>query len=395
MQALANFFEDGKVHYPARWRRQGQHEPARCPSMTKGLPERSGRERIVPSIGQQERKAQFDLRALEERLGQQSREKEEQLRREMQDLSLRIASIERRIGSDRSFFDVRKLYVERQELGSLPRERYRSFLGGSFFVVPPGDSSWQQDIGSEAKTMVGSLGPWLQKVIVGLPAQLRHNFEQSRGVLWTGPAMPVVQHRSKMLGEVLELELRPVLYVAPVSHQFVAERTRLLLEALTGRRQGAAEVGDAAPADDPASREALRDALRKTRTDEASPEIQQFMDNLAASFRGDIAAFFLVDALMNRFQRSTVLFAPSSFEINSAQKVGNVFYVRLRTVIDVDGGAGGATVDKLYMDEEIFFLSRPGQQDSLLITTFLPSADGNPPDRDWVARWLATLQVPL
>ncbi|WP_137177608.1 hypothetical protein [Roseomonas sp. AR75] len=345
------------------------------------------------NIEQLQRKAQLDVIAASEQLRMEHRSREANLNQLIQDLQLRLASIERRIGDDRSFFDIRSIFLRKSELSSLPRERYTGFLNGIFFVSPPAsDPQWRSTRASEAQLGSRSLGPWFDRLLEEMPDNLRSNMQQEHGILWSGPDAEVVEldmpsNAMRMMIGLNRLVLRPVVYVMPISESILQERAQAIAGALS----------DDSVQDDVAQQrtqtEQVLGALQNELNRERGRESQDLLEMLSSYARGDLAALMMMDMLMQRALR-VQLFAPASFEIGSAQKVGNVFYLRMRTTLGPRGRSGVAA-QRVYIDEEIIFLTRQGQEESLLIRTFLPSFDGNPASSEWVTRWLATFRVPI
>lgn len=329
----------------------------------------------------------FELAHLAAAAKAEQQESEQGLKRTIAELTGRVTSIERKLGDDRSFLDLRKLLTPRTELSRLDRTSYQSFFDGRFFVNVPKVAGWQYSVTGDIGSARAAYGDKFVNLLV--PAEMAVVADVNKGALWAGPELGTAEVLFKPINEPISMSLRPVLHVMPFGTNEISSLLRAVGELLANQTR--AEPGDATPMEILE----LRESSSAARTSTDPGRIMDYVDSMSRVARGDLAAFLLTDSAFQRVVRAT-MFDQTIVEISHMQKIGNLFYLQFQTMIERVKLSNGDEAGKLFIVEEIIYLSNPSRpSEAILVRTFLPSFDGNPESAGWVSLFLSSLMVPF
>jgi len=124
---------------------------------------------------------------------------------------------------------------------------------------------------------------------------------------------------------------------------------------------------------------------------ESLTEREHLFDALSGAYSEDLAGLVLFDSLSRGFNMATM--AGAVYRVVSADKKGNVLYLRAQTTfkdvyVDEDDNPS-----RVYLDEEFFFLCAGNK--GLLVQTSVPSKDLRSDAYAWTQAWLTSLRVPM
>ena len=291
------------------------------------------------------------------------------LNTQISDLATRLNSIERRFGDGTTFFDVTKLSIAPGQSRTLPTE-YRPYRNGRFFVHVPLGREWRHQPTTE--------GAYYRDVLKGRPSGMPQSLLSQ---LDTAP-IDIWRH-----SETLEFSM-------PFGGK--ERQVRLfphVLIQIMSRRQ-------------------LEDVLRPILRDDALTKI---LDDLSAKVRGysegriqdsenskrveDLAGIMFDDVtgfmLMSRLQMHYMMAAQMKnvrFRVLSAQKKGNVVYLRSQRILYDDTDRSQKKV-KLLLDEELFLVGTGSEV--VLVSVQVPSKHGQHDAFKWTTAWLAGLRIAI
>jgi hypothetical protein len=248
------------------------------------------------------------------------------------ELEQAAVSIERRLGPDAQFYDVRDIIVPAEEVRArLPESQY--FSDDGFYALDEDDmGEWRYDLITESEFYELSLGS-----LEGLDEL---------------PELPLHLWRSEIHDVTAPIELNQFDYV------FVE---RISLEQLSelfsfGVEEPETEGGAGAGAD-------------------------EAVEQLARQYRGDSTGALLVGQLAFLLPYGVADVRPV---LNSVQKTGNVVYAKATLEIS-DAVVDGETYDQFFLEREVMIVSTA--TDVWLIQTSVGSADRLSPSFEWIDDW--------
>lgn len=119
-------------------------------------------------------------------------------------------------------------------------------------------------------------------------------------------------------------------------------------------------------------------------------DTDRILDELNRISRDDFAGFFLMDALVTSTQMASLF--DTSLRVVSADKKGNIMYVRVHTQVALASDEAGP--DRyLTLDQEIFFIGTG--TGGIVIRTAVPSIGFDTDAYAWTQGWLNSLRVPF
>lgn len=330
---------------------------------------------------------------------------------EISTLKIRLASIERKLGSDeKGFFDVSQLVITQDRVKELDSS-YKRMGGGVFFIAEPSMRDWKYSLTSElelAKVILGEtdtdamfskLAPALGKPNVHLwrrsdtlvihpkPKKGLEGIAPKKLVFFpsvlvqtlnTEDLPGIVSELHKTLNEDSEIEA--ISKRIDALHQETKKMSPLTATQASdpiGQQSNAPQ-----PAQDERSAKIGSTGATKLETEEA----------LAQLFRGDMAAIMLA-GLIAQTMKLPQMFPGAQAALGSVQKKGNVLYVQSRTEfndIEIDGKTGE---NKLFVDQEFFIVTNP--KTIFVVKVQIPSIDGRSDAFPWIGQWLSGFRVLL
>jgi hypothetical protein len=118
---------------------------------------------------------------------------------------------------------------------------------------------------------------------------------------------------------------------------------------------------------------------------------EEVTEALSETWSGDLAAFVLNDTVVQGYALASQ--AQAGYHIISADKKGNVVYLRTQTVFDGVLLEASTSPVRIYLDEEIFFIA--GRDKGLLVRIRIPSKDLRSEAYAWTQAWLTSLRIPI
>ncbi|TDY24310.1 hypothetical protein B0G81_4727 [Paraburkholderia sp. BL6665CI2N2] len=325
------------------------------------------------------------------------------LEAKISDLSLRLSSIERRVGDTKLFLDVLRIPITAQDINALPAS-YTSFDSGYFFVSVPASATWSGGAASQLDMGVAMLGDSARKMLDTVGEKLPV-MAKKKGVLWKSSETVNAQLAPSVFTNQLgtdHFQFHPYLFVMGVDQAYISDVQKQFSGALNATPPQTAEISksvaalkqllssdDKKGADMSASgaSSAKAPASKKHRNVDVE---QNILDGLAATSRGDLAGFLLIDALMSRFQMS--LFTGGSVKIITTQKKGNVWYLRTQLVLPTVSGPDDKPVtSQVILDEELFFIGTA--RGGVLVRSGVPSLSLRSDAYTWTTSLLSSLRV--
>lgn len=317
-------------------------------------------------------------------------------------LKTRLASIERKLGSDeKKYFDVSELVITPDRVKSLD-SAFKSAGDGQFFYAVPVGQAWKYKLISEYELLE-------RKVTIGKDhplSQLAGPLGEKNLHLWASEQVFRIRPRPRTgLENMAPAEIR---FFPLVSVQIVNERqftaavghvhkilsqdadaariTRRLDELSSGADTVARDGGNAAGPVVAKSRPGSADAaVLADRRIEAEAQLQGL-------FRGDVAAVMLVGMIQQGYQLSQI-FQDTQLELTSVQKKGNVLYARAAIRFIETPVVGQDKPVSLTVDREFFLVTSP--KNVYLVTVEVPTVDGRSDAYAWVGQWLSGIRIPL
>ena len=308
-----------------------------------------------------------------------------------------LASIERGVGDDRSFFDITRLFITSTELGTLPSS-FLPFRDGRFFVDAPFSDEWQHQETTEAglvRERVGEeltnqpsllLRPSMQSVLEAAAIDVWRHAEFSTFMLPDGE-------------NNIQISLFPHVFVQVITETQIEEILNAMAVNLDEEWERLDEIVGLAVK--------LADELKETIVDvdeTGSLEFQsqtaldveeqkraEFVNALGDILIDDISGVFLM-SLLGMGYGAAALSEDVKYNVLSAQKKANVLYLRTQMVFH---GVREESTDKerVVLDQE-FFVVGTGRE-VVLVKVEIPSRHGQHDAFQWVADWLLGLRIHL
>lgn len=319
----------------------------------------------------------------------------------------KLASIERKISDDTSFFDVTSWFLSATRIRTL-NQSFKTMDGGQFFISEPNMSNWTYALSSELDLLKASIGFDDDE---GFPLNVPiSELERKNLHLWRNQETLAFQTTPDARGEegtkftffpyvaVQFITVSDLLAIATEFHSALISDSELselnksldaLLEHLDSlNMQLHQDSSDASPARQ--SLTAIQDAAANNPTPgEARLEVEGVLSEL---FRGDLAAFFLA-SISTQIVQIPALLPGAKSTLQTVQKKGNVLYmqftIKFQDIEFLDGNAGSYAA----VDQELFVVTNA--DGVFFIKVQVPSTDGRSDAYSWVGEWLSGFRIPL
>jgi hypothetical protein len=309
-------------------------------------------------------------------------------------LQTRLASIERRVGSeDRSFFDVTRLIVTPDRIKELDTS-YKTMAGGAFFICEPPMKAWHYTQTSELAIMKEMLAGDGENQRFGV---LEEVLSKKNIHLWRATetfAVHPVAAKGKEGDAPSRLNYFPYVLVQVLSDQDVqrmATAADKLFQMSSSKIDETLKVLEVTARDlDSASKPATSTSASASEvTANATAKAEETLTKL---FRGDLVPILLTGVIVQNMQLAES-YSNVYVELKTAQKKGNVLYLETRIEfadIKVDGRE---TLARLIVDQEWFVVTSPSA--IVIVKVQIPSIDGRGESYSWTGEWLAGLRLPV
>lgn len=324
-------------------------------------------------------------------------------------LKARLASIERKLGSDeKTYFDVSQLVVTPDRVKSLD-QAYKSGGGGLFFYLQPVGEQWKYELISEGELAMLKLAPEdidpsMAKLFAALGQKNLHLWRKDQHLELHPKAKKGFESRAPKT-----IRFFPMVAVQALSEaqfqeavggfsKFVEDESdlkklsntldRLLADLkTTGPTSSASAPNQVAASASQASLAAT--GVKDLGSGDKQLELESFLRGL---FRGDLAAAVL-GGLISQTLQLPRLFEGAEGSLNSVQKKGNVLYIQM-TLRFSDASVSG--LDKpanLTVDREIFIVTNT--KNIYVVQVEVPTLDGRSDAYPWVGQWLSSVRIPI
>ncbi|MDR5749995.1 MULTISPECIES: hypothetical protein [unclassified Caballeronia] len=319
------------------------------------------------------------------------------------DLSLRLASIERRVGDTKLYLDVLRIPITASDVNALPAS-YSSFDSGYFFVSVPASGTWTGSAATQLDVAISMFGDSARKMVdaVGqaLPVTVKY-----KGFLWKSSEVITSQLAPSAFTQMLgndKFQFHPYLFIMGIDQAYVNDALKQIKGIFAEKPPEAAEIAksiavldqlrtaDGGKDKNASATNAAPLAAAKNEVLQKSDLEQGVLDALSATSREDLAGFLLVDALLSRLQLST--FAGGSLKVVATQKKGNVWYLRTQMVLPTASMQGDKAVTaQVILDEEFFFIGTT--RGGVLVRSGVPSLALRSDAYAWTSSLLSSLRV--
>jgi len=338
---------------------------------------------------------------------------------EISALKTRIASIERRLGTDeKTYFDLSQLIITPERIKALDQS-YQAAEDGSFFYVKPSGDLWKYELTSEGGLAMLKLAELKKdkdtdELLLALGQKNLHLWrrEDSLITLSTKPkkglsgVVPSTINFFPMVAiEVvsqsqLESQVGAIARLLGDDESRTKELSKNLDELLKKIDKETQEIAAAIPnsvtAKPPATTAASNIALEhpsasKTDLEEGQAKLRT-EELLGSLFHGDVVGKFL-GVLVLQSMQPTEMYMDVDVQLGSVQKKGNVLYLQMSTKYENAKIIGREEPTSLTVDREIFFVTN--SKSLYLVQIEVPSFDGRSESYPWVAQWLSGIRIPL
>lgn len=269
---------------------------------------------------------------------------------EIAKLTRGVGTIERRLGSEAEFLEVRNLWLDATQVAeALPEATYHSNDG---FYAPSHGDRWVYELTTDHAVLKRQLkAERIKQLLSVVPAQPIH--------IWRGKTT------YKVTGNDLYKSLVLSVSVQRLSHRKFSELIKAGVD------------------------EGIK--LRDTKKLVTAMERAQLVERLNADFRRDAA----VNLFFSSYQLSaafSMVDKKTSFELIRLQKLGNVLYAQFLTTFG-DVNVGGQKFSEYYIWSELILISTEG--DIYIVGTSVPTGDPAKRHRYFadVTQWLAEFAV--
>ncbi|MBP8265425.1 MAG: hypothetical protein KAX47_02650 [Zoogloea sp.] len=333
---------------------------------------------------------------------------------DLSSLKARLASIERKLGSDdKTYFDVSQLVITPDRIKSLDQS-YKSGGDGLFFYTSPIGEPWKYELTSEAdlaslKMGAGDIDESLTKLLAAmaqknvhlwrrdqtyaLSPKARKGFEAAAPKTLKFFPMVAVQTMSEAQLKQVMGGLKSFFDDESDLKKISNSLDRLLkdLKTTLPASSGASAAGNALPAasqSGAASAPLANDSKASTAADKQL-ELEGFLGTL---FRGDMAAVVLGGIVAQTLQIPQ-LFEGAEGSLTSVQKKGNVLYIQMSLKFTNAQVAGFDKPVTLTVDREIFIVTN--SKTLYIVQVEVPTLDGRSEAYPWVGQWLSSIRIPI
>ncbi len=311
--------------------------------------------------------------------------------RRIDDLEMRLVSVERKVGGTETFFDITKILRPAAAIRALP-EKYLSFADEKFFVAVPITEPWKYSEATELALLMETIGG-SQEALAPLVAAL----EASPVVhLWRGQATYTTElepkNQFKGLGVPEKFSFFPYIAVQVLTEEdfrrmgaaldVFEEEKQVEIEAILA---GLEKLGEdlEGEGDEGADEESVEEGVESTRI-----RAEELMSEI---FRGDLVAVML-GGIVQSMTSLPLAYKNASVSINSAQKKGVVMYLQAVARFETVAIKEKPEAARLYVFQEWFLVS--GSNYVIVVKCQIPSSDSRAPELSWVSQWLAGLKIP-
>ena len=303
-------------------------------------------------------------------------------RGEISSLKARLASIERRLGSEeKTYFDVSQLTITPNHIKVLG-EDYKTAPGGVFFYVEPTGDSWKYEVMSERDLF--------RLKIKGL-----HESNPQVRLMESLVEKNVYTWRKENVTTFIPMAKKGMEENAPQSMTFfplVAVQTFDEKQFKFALTQGS-DVAEKTSNLDKVGKEETSSKDKKFAQEkpdgQAKLDAEEQLDSL---WRGDTVAMALAAFIAENI-KITQIIEGASARINSVQKKGNVLYMQSTVSFASAKIAGQAGTTTLTIDSEVFVVATPKSMYMVLVE--VPSTDGRSDAYAWVGQWLSGIRIPI
>ena len=288
---------------------------------------------------------------------------------EKDDLKLRLTSIERQVGKEKYYFDVSKIAISSASLPIL-HKTHKPFCFGKFYVAPPVFEEWESKPASQLDLIPLMFDKKNISFINQKLGSIGIIISEKTGILWKGNNSIEVQLPSGCkLNEQLDgngLKLSPFVFAMPIDFSIIKK-----IHEDFGKGTDANQVS--------------------LGSEDEGKLNGSSIDKLSDLYRSDLAGFFLADFLMLRWEFS--LLTDAKMKIVSAQKKGNIFYIRIQTVFPSANTDKTKKKHNVIFDEEMLFIGTA--ESGVIVRIGVPSIDFQTAAYEWTRAWLISLRVPI
>jgi hypothetical protein len=338
---------------------------------------------------------------------------EAEYKSDLSSLKARLASIERKLGSDeKTYFDISQLVITPDRIKSLD-QAYKSGGDGLFFYALPVGEPWKYDLISEGelaalKLSAGDIDESMAKLFEVLGQKNLHLWRSKdqtftltpkarKGLETAAPKtikffpMVSVQTLSEAQFKQAIEGMRKFFDDDSALKKLSKSLDRLLTDLETTVPRAASEPGQVAVA---APQTAASSAQRggeatDSRNADKQLELEAF---LATLFRGDMAAVAL-GVIIDQILQLPQLFESVEGSMNSVQKKGNVLYIQMSLRFWDAKVAGFEKPVTLTVDREIFIVTNT--KNLYIVQVEVPTLDGRSEAYPWVGQWLSSVRIPI
>lgn len=313
---------------------------------------------------------------------------------ENEDLKRRLISIERRVSGDKLYIDVTKIAISSVSLPTLHRT-HKPFSSGKYYVAPPTFDRWESKAASQLDLVSVIFGEDNSAIEQGLRSSLGEVVSEKSGTLWKGSESIEVQLPStslmyKML-DGKELKISPFLFAMPVDSSLINRIAKAMGGELFESEEERKSIQEAKKTLSQLMLEDGNQVAVNSENELEESSVGQWVDLLSDMSRGDLAGFLLTDILISHLQFSVL--TESKMKIVSADKKGNVMYLRTHIVFPAAHNDTNEVSRNVVFDEEFFFI---GTSDGgVMVRTGVPSIEFQTDAYAWTQGWLTSLRVPL
>ncbi len=307
---------------------------------------------------------------------------------EIATLKTRLASIERRVGTDdRSYFDISKLIVVPEQIKELDAN-YKTMAGGTFFIAEPSQGRWRYSHTSEYEVLKEGI-EFSDSTIL---AAYERALSKKNVNLWKSDEAFIVHPAMKKGKERITIK-RLVFYPSVAVQVFTEQDLQDASGLLEGSFAGHPKPGDIVKALETVVQAVPGSQKNEIAAKQTAAEVTTATESkLSELFRGDVAAS-LLSALIRSNQQLTTSLSNVRYSLRTAQKRGNVLFMEARLEFADVMVEGRALPGRLIVDTEYFVVTSPAGV--VVVKIVVPSFDGRADAYAWASQWLTGLRVPI
>jgi hypothetical protein len=298
----------------------------------------------------------------------------------------KLVSIERKIGDEtKTYFDVSKLIIAKNEIKSIEKN-YLNSRDGTFFYALPAGSNWTLQIVSESELINSKIKSLTTDRELDI---FLKELNQKNIYLWKNDVFfkfkPKLKPQMKLKMPEMYLNFFPMISVQIINNNDLNSQVLSLKKQLNNEKT--LELFDSK------NNFGKYSNYTDTNTSEFQKSLNSdFEQTTVDPLRGEIVSSFLLSILAVSLSQKDI-YAGIDVQMNSIQKKRNVLYLSFQTTYnDIEEGLPNGA-KKLIVDREIFMVG--GEDKLYLVTIEVPTIDGRSGAYSWVSEFLSSLRIPI